>query len=307
MSVRRSLLPPSLEWAAEFHGRLRADEPMSRHTSWHVGGPVDWWFAPRDLTDLRSFLRARPREIPVHWIGLGSNLLVRDGGLRGAAIALHGVLTRIDRLSQTVIHCEAGVPCARIAKQCVKWGLGPASFFAGIPGTLGGALAMNAGAWGGETWPHVEEVTVVGRDGSVRTRQASEYQWGYRHVTLPVADEAFIAARLQLQPHPEASNDEIKVLLDRRRDTQPIGEWSGGSTFTNPPGDHAARLIETAGLKGFRQGGAVVSLKHANFLVNEGQATAADIEGLIAHVRAEVLRVHGVELSTEVRIVGEPA
>jgi UDP-N-acetylmuramate dehydrogenase len=126
-------------------------------------------------------------------------------------------------------------------------------------------------------------------------------------VVLPVADEAFIAARLQLEPHPEASNEEIKVLLDRRRDTQPIGEWSGGSTFTNPPGDHAARLIETAGLKGFRQGGAVVSLKHANFLVNEGQATAADIEGLIAHVRAEVLRVHGVELSTEVRIVGEAA
>ena len=123
----------------------------------------------------------------------------------------------------------------------------------------------------------------------------------------PVADEAFIAARLQLQPHPQASNDEIKVLLDRRRDTQPIGEWSCGSTFTNPPGDHAARLIEAAGLKGVRRGGASVSLKHANFIVNEGEATAADIEGLIAHVRAEVLRVHGVELNTEVRIVGEPA
>lgn len=307
MSGRRSLLPPALEWTADFQGRLRADEPMSRHTSWHVGGPVDWWFVPRDLPDLRAFLRALPREIPVHWIGLGSNLLVRDGGLRGAAIALHGVLTRLDRLSQNTIHCDAGVPCARIAKQCVKWGIGPAAFFAGIPGTLGGALAMNAGAWGGETWPHVEEVTVVGRDGSLQTRTADEYQWGYRHVVPPAADEAFLGARLRFERRPEASNEEIKILLDRRRDTQPIGEWSCGSTFTNPAGDHAARLIETAGLKGCRRGGAVVSHKHANFIVNEGEATAADIEGLIAHVRAEVLRVHGIELNTEVRILGEAA
>ena len=307
MTTRRSLLPPALEWTAEFQGRLRADEPMSRHTSWHVGGPVDWWFTPRDLADLRAFLRALPVALPVHWIGLGSNLLVRDGGLRGAAIALHGVLTRLDRLSQTEVQCEAGVPCARIAKQCVKWGIGPAAFFAGIPGTLGGALAMNAGAWGGETWPHVEEVTVVCRDGSVRTRPASDYQWGYRHVALPAGDEAFIGARLRFEVRPDASDDEIRVLLERRRDTQPIGEWSCGSTFTNPPGDHAARLIETAGLKGCRRGGAVVSTKHANFIVNEGEATAADIEGLIAHVRAEVLRVHGIELCTEVRMVGEAA
>ncbi len=307
MTLRRSLLPPQFEWAAEFNGRLRADEPMARHTSWHVGGPVDWWFMPRDLTDLRSFLRALPRDIPVHWIGLGSNVLVRDGGLRGAAIALHGVLTRVDRLSQSVVHCEAGVPCARIAKQCLKWGLAPAAFLAGIPGTLGGALAMNAGAWGGETWAHVEEVTVVGRDGALRTRQAAEYRWSYRQLQVPVADEAFVGARLQFSAEPNAVYEDMQVLLNRRRETQPIGEWSCGSTFTNPPGDHAARLIEAAGLKGCRQGGAVVSQKHANFLLNDGSATAADIETLIERVRAEVLRVHGVELFTEVRIMGERA
>lgn len=307
MNTLRTSTPLADDWTEAFGLRLRRDEPMSRHTSWHVGGPVDLWFEPRDLGDLRAFLRALPVGIPVHWIGLGSNLLVRDGGLRGAAIALHGVLNRVDRLNQTTIHCDAGVPCARIAKQCVKWGLGPAAFFAGIPGTFGGALAMNAGAWGGETWPHVVEVDVIARDGSVRTRQATEYRYGYRHVEAPVADEAFVAARLRFETQPDASNDEIRGLLERRRETQPIGEWSCGSTFTNPPGDHAARLIESAGLKGHRIGGAVVSTKHANFLVNEGQASAADIESLIHHVRAEVERVHGVKLQTEVRIVGEPA
>jgi UDP-N-acetylmuramate dehydrogenase len=196
------------------------------------------------------------------------------------------------------------VPCARLAKQCIKWGLGPAEFFAGIPGTLGGALAMNAGAFGGETWRHVVEVETIDRAAVRRTRPAAEFLIGYRSVVMP-APEWFLAARLTFEHRPQAHADEIRALLARRKQTQPIGEWSGGSTFTNPPGDHAARLIEAAGLKGHRVGGAVVSTKHANFLINEGGATAADIEQLLLHVQATVERVHGVRLEPEVRIVGE--
>jgi UDP-N-acetylmuramate dehydrogenase len=199
------------------------------------------------------------------------------------------------------------VPCARVARQCAKWLLGPAEFFAGIPGTVGGALAMNAGAWGGETWPHVAEVDVVDRHGGRRTRAASEYRFGYRSLTPPAGGEWFVAVRLEFAPAPAATAERIKELLLRRRETQPIGAWSCGSTFTNPPGDHAARLIESAGLKGRRIGGAMVSPKHANFLVNEGAATADDLERLMALVQSEVERQHGVRLEPEVRIVGERA
>jgi len=153
----------SSPFAPEYAARVLADVPMSRHTSWHVGGPADFFFAPRDAGDLAAFVRQLPAEIALLWIGLGSNLLVRDGGIRGAVIATHGALSSLERSSATRIRVAAGVPCARIARQCVKWGLGPAEFFAGIPGTLGGALAMNAGAWGGETWRHVVEVDVKSR------------------------------------------------------------------------------------------------------------------------------------------------
>ncbi len=297
--------PASIELPPSFAARVRRDEPMSRHTSWHVGGPADYWFEPRDRTDLVAFLRGLPREPPVYWVGLGSNLLVRDGGLRGVVISTHGALGRLDRLSERTVYCEAGVPCARIARQCIKWGLGPAAFFAGIPGTLGGALAMNAGAFGGETWRHVQSVETIDRAGVLRTRAAAEYEIGYRSVRGPATDEWFLAATLAFDPRPGADNAELKALLTRRRDTQPIGEWSCGSVFTNPPGDHAARLIDTAGLKGFRIGGAAVSDKHANFIVNTGDATAADLERLIAHVQQVVESRHGVRLTPEVRIVGE--
>lgn len=295
---------PRLAIPAEFLPRVRLAEPLSRHTSWHVGGPADAFYVPRDAIELARFLAQLPADVPVHFLGLGSNVLIRDGGLRGVVVQLHGSLDRLERVGPTRIHADAGVPCARVARQCVKWHLGPAEFFAGIPGTVGGALAMNAGAWGGETWPHVVEVDTVDRAGTRRTRPASDYAWGYRRLTAP-APEWFVGARFEFAALPEASMERIKALLERRRDTQPIGEWSCGSTFTNPPGDHAARLIEAAGLKGAGIGGARVSAKHANFLINEGQATAADLERLIAHVQATVERVHGVRLVPEVKIVGE--
>jgi UDP-N-acetylmuramate dehydrogenase len=289
-----------------FTARVRHDEPLSRHTSWHVGGPAEIFFNPRDRADLAAFLRGLPAEVPIHWIGLGSNLLVRDGGIPGVVISSHGTLDVLERLDETTVQAECGVACARLARQCIRWGLGPAEFFAGIPGTVGGALAMNAGAFGGETWRHVRELQTIDRRGVERRRPAAEYQIAYRQVTPPAPEVWFVAASLSFERRPEAHAGEVRALLARRRESQPIGAWSCGSVFTNPPGDHAARLIETAGLKGYRIGDASVSEKHANFFINHGTARAADLEGLIEHVRDTVERVHGVKLQTEVRIVGVP-
>ncbi len=299
MTALREIIP------SEFLPTVRFDEPLSRHTSWHVGGPADAYFTPRSRGELAQFLSVLPSEVPVYWLGLGSNVLVRDGGLRGVVISLHLGVNHLERIAETRIHADAGVPCARIARQCARWLLGPAEFFAGIPGTVGGALAMNAGAWGAEIWPHVVEVDVVDRAGHIATRSASEYEYGYRRVKAPTPNEWFIAARLEFRVDPSAHQERIRDLLEARRAKQPIGAWSCGSTFTNPPGDHAARLIEASGLKGLRIGGAVVSEKHANFLINDGDATARDIEHLIDRVQADVLARQGVRLETEVRIIGE--
>lgn len=292
-------LPP------DFATRVMRDEPMSRHTSWHVGGPAELFFRPLDIADAAAFLRTLPADTPVMWLGLGSNLLVRDGGIRGAVIETHGAFSELERRGDTDVWAGAGVTCAKLAKHCVRWGLGPAEFFAGIPGTVGGALAMNAGAFGGETWPHVVSVTTLDRNGIVRERSAAEFQVGYRSVKGP-PDEWFTGALLRLQLRSEASGDDIRLLLARRKATQPITAWSCGSVFTNPPGDHAARLIDTAGLKGTRIGGACVAQMHANFILNEGSASAADIERLIQHVQETVWRVHAVRLHPEVQVVGEP-
>ena len=291
-------LPP------DFEARVKRNEPMSKHTSWHVGGPADLFFSPLDTSDVAVFLQSLEPGTPVMWIGLGSNLLVRDGGIRGAVIETHGIFDELQRRAENEVWCGSGVACAKLAKQCIKWGLGPAEFFAGIPGTLGGALAMNAGAFGGETWRHVVSVAVIDRNGVRRERPASDYAVGYRHVAGP-KDEWFLGALLRFEARPGVSNDDIRQLLAKRKATQPIQEWSCGSVFTNPPGDHAARLVEACGLKGFRIGGARVSEMHANFIVNDGTASAADIEQLIGHVRQTVEQKHGVRLNTEVRIVGE--
>ncbi len=292
---------------AGFETRVLRDEPMSRHTSWRVGGPADAWFAPANADELSEFLSRLPPGVPVTWVGLGSNLLVRDGGIRGVVISVHGILNALERVGDLMVRAEAGVACARLGRQCAKWQLGPADFFAGIPGTVGGALAMNAGAWGSETWPFVMRVDVIDRGGKRHTRAAAEYSFSYRSVTPPVAGEWFLAATFRFEPRPDASTDSIRQLLERRHEAQPIGDWSCGSVFTNPPGGHAAQLIESAGLKGCRIGGASVSTKHANFIINEGQATATDLEALVRHVQETVERMHGVQLTPEVRVIGETA
>jgi UDP-N-acetylmuramate dehydrogenase len=288
-----------------FESRIKRDEPMSRHTSWHVGGPADLYFSPRDRADLLAFLATLPPGTPLFWLGLGSNLLVRDRGIRGVVIDTTSGLTRLERINDTMLTCEAGVPCARLARQCIKWGMGPAEFLAGIPGTLGGALAMNAGAFGGETWPRVRSVDVSDARGNARRRDAREYSYGYRHIVAPAAGEFFLAAALEFESRPGITDDAMRELLATRKEKQPIGEWSCGSTFTNPPGEHAARLIEASGLKGFRIGDIMVSPKHANFLVNVGAATAADVEKLVAHIRETVQRRFQITLTPEFHTVGE--
>jgi len=290
----------------ELRGELRRDEPMASHTSWRVGGPAEIWYRPADLQDLQDFMSSLSADIAVHWVGLGSNLLVRDGGLSGAVISTHGVIDNIARLGDSIVYAESGVACAKLARSCSRWGLGPADFFAGIPGTVGGALAMNAGAFGGETWERVNAVDVINRSGALRRRHRDEYQVGYRSVAGP-ANEWFIGAEFGFDQGVPAGRDAIRELLARRKATQPIGVPSCGSVFRNPPDDHAAKLIEAAGLKGFHIGGAYVSDKHANFIINEGQATAADIEALIAHVMETVEKKHGVKLIPEVRVLGVAA
>jgi UDP-N-acetylmuramate dehydrogenase len=301
----------NLSITPEFMTRVRWHEPMSTHTSWRVGGPADMFFLPRDIEDLSAFLRVLPVSVPVYWVGLGSNLLVRDGGIRGAVVATAGAFTRIERRSQSRVYCQASVPCARIARACANWGLSQAEFFSGIPGTFGGALAMNAGAFGDETWRHVISVEAINRRGQRHVRQATEYRVGYRRVEAPDSiqaagdEEWFLSAELQFEPNNGEARGSVRSLTDRRKQTQPLGQWSCGSVFKNPPGDHAARLIEAAALKGFRIGDAVVSEKHANFIINEGHATAGEIERVIQHVQRTVRSMHGVALEPEVRIVGE--
>jgi len=286
---------------------IRMDEPMSRHTTWRVGGPADRYYRPGGVAALAQHLAALPDDEPVTWIGLGSNLLVRDGGIRGTVVAPHLGLTGLTREGERGLRVEAGVACARLAKQCARHSIGPAAFFIGIPGTVGGALAMNAGAWGCETWDLVRSVETVDRSGALRERAAEEYQVGYRSVTPPAPGEWFVAAHLEFPEAGSTSEAEIRDLLAERKAKQPIGLPSCGSVFTNPPGDHAARLIDSAGLKGLRIGGAQVSERHANFIVNTGDASAADIEALIAEVRARVHAAHGVDLVPEVHVVGEAA
>jgi UDP-N-acetylmuramate dehydrogenase len=286
-------------------GKLLLNEPLARYTSWRVGGRADQLYIPADLEDLRHFLQSLDEAEPIYFIGLGSNLLVRDGGVRGTVVLMHNVLTTL-QMDGEAVYAEAGVTCAKLAKFCAKEARQGAEFFAGIPGTLGGALAMNAGCYGSETWNVVKRVTTINKRGELNTRDAAEFIPSYRHIDMPVSDEWFVAAWLRLE-HGDAqeSAQKIKGLLAKRLAAQPLNQPSAGSTFRNPPGDFAARLIEASGLKGYIIGGAQVSEKHANFIVNIGGANALDIELLIQHMRETVLEKQGVALQQEVKVLGE--
>lgn len=285
-------------------GKLTLNEPLATYTTWRVGGAAEKFFEPADLADLQQFLRQLPSEESVFWFGLGSNLLVRDGGIKGTVIHTAGRLNDLRLIADGQVYAQAGVYCAKVARLSVRSNLTGVEFLAGIPGTLGGALAMNAGAFGGETWTHVVAVDTLDRSGVLRRREKSQFKLGYRSVG-GVPDEWFVAAYL----HPPAGDGKlaekkIRQLLRQRAQTQPTQQFNAGSVFRNPPGDHAARLIEACGLKAYRLGGAEVSSKHANFIVNTGAATAWEIEQLIVHVQHRVFEKCGVLLEPEVHIVG---
>jgi len=289
----------------DFKGTLHIDEPMVNHTSWRVGGKVDQLYIPADIDDLSSFLKNLPAEEPVMFIGLGSNLLVRDGGIRGTVISLKGSLPEITLLENNVIRASASVSCAKLSRFCHRNNLLGGEFFAGIPGLLGGALAMNAGAFGGETWSVIESVTTVDMRGNIHARLPQDYEISYRSVKSN-RNEWFVSADIKLTlGDGEVAAKNVKELLEKRNKTQPIGQPSCGSVFKNPQGDFAARLIEACGLKGYRIGDAVVSEKHANFIINSGNASASDVEKLMELVQKTVEQKKGVKLQSEVKIVGE--
>ena len=290
-----------------FKGVLLENEAMSRHTSWRVGGVADRFYRPTDLNDLSLYLKSLNNDEPIFFLGLGSNLLVDDAGVRGTVICTSGVLNEIKKLDETRIHVEVGVPSPKLAKFSAKLGLTGAEFLSGIPGTVGGALKMNAGAVGGETWDIVESVETIDMQGNVYKRTPEEFSIAYRSVKgKQKLEEWFISAVIKLaQGDKEQSLQKIKEHLNRRGATQPTQQPNAGSVFRNPVGDYAARLIEKCGLKGFCIGGACVSEKHANFIINTGTATAEDIKSLIKNVHEKVLQQHGVDLIREVQIIGE--
>jgi len=286
-----------------YRGYLAFDEPMGRHVSWRAGGTARCYFEPADVPELEQFMAVLDADEPLLWLGLGSNVLVRDQGFPGTVIATGKALQGLTHEGECLWRAEAGVACAKLARQSAAQGCGGVEFMAGIPGSIGGALAMNAGAFGGETWSCVTQVQTLDRYGQQHTRSAEDFQIGYRSVTGR-EDEWFLAAWFRLQLANVDGMARIKTLLARRGETQPLGQSSCGSVFRNPPGDYAARLIDRCGLKGRRIGNACVSDKHANFIINLGGATASDIEALMECVRETVERIHGVNLIPEVRIVG---
>lgn len=286
-------------------GKLLKHTSLASYTSWRVGGVAACIYLPADRLDLINFLKSIPPAEPILWLGLGSNTLIRDGGFRGTVIVTQGRLHNLSQLDNTTLRAEAGVACPAFARFSARLGLENAEFLAGIPGTMGGALAMNAGCHGGETWELVVAVETINRQGECLIRYPHEFQITYRNVK-GLTDEWFLAGHFQLQTGvKELALERIRKLLDHRAATQPTSEPNCGSTFRNPPGDYAGRLIEACGLKGKRVGGASVSHKHANFIVTDQTAKAADVEQLIELIQVEVARIHGVHLIREVHVLGD--
>ncbi len=286
-------------------GVLLHDEPMSKHTTWRVGGKAEMYFVPKDKAALVQLMCQLPSNIPVFWFGLGSNLLVRDGGIPGMVICTLKSLGLIERVSEDTVYAQAGVTSAKLAKYCARHGLEGAEFLAGIPGSFGGAVAMNAGAFGGDTWTMIKRIECLDRDGNIRWYNKDEIDHAYRHVALP-NESWIVGAEIKLTPIKGLDlARRIRELLKTRGVSQPVQTANAGSVFKNPENDHAARLLEQAELKGTRIGGAHFSEKHANFIVNDGTASAIEIESLIEVGQKTVQARFGVLLSPEVRIVGE--
>lgn len=282
------------------------DIPLRDLNSWRVGGVADQFYFCTDKEKLSYNLQKRNFKLPIMFIGLGSNTLFRDGGFRGTIIAMHKGLNHI-KLEDQLFYAESGVSCSKLAKYIARLGYANSAFLAGIPGTLGGALAMNAGCYGSETWDFVDKVLTIDQNGIEHLRKKEEFDIAYRHVeNKKNPQEFFIAAWLEFQQgNKEKAESDIKKLLEKRKLTQPLNWPTAGSTFRNPDGHFAAKLIEESGLKGYQIGGAQVSEKHANFIINRGNASASDIENLITYIKAKVFKQTKIILETEIRIIGE--
>ncbi len=270
---------------------------MSKHCSFRAGGLAQDFFTPNTLDELSDFLKNNHK--PILMLGLGSNLLVRDRGFDGVVIKLKAFNQLV--VNNGLIHADAGVSLAKLSRFCEAKNLNGGEFLSAIPGSIGGALAMNAGAFGTEIWSLVESVTTIHPSGVIRNRAPADFDIAYRHVVNKNFDEYFIRAKFKFNQTQKLNN--IKALLEKRRQSQPIGEANCGSVFKNPRPQFAATLIEKSNLKGVCIGGACVSNKHANFIINRDQASASDIEKLIAHIQQTVKSKFGIALETEVKII----
>ncbi len=294
-------------------GAVMLNEPLSRHTSFRIGGPATALVEPADREDLAALLGAvRDRGLPWLVLGGGTNLLVRDGGFRGVVISLRR-LAAVEVVREyrslggsfAVVRAEAGAALGKLLSLAVERGLTGVEFAAGIPGTVGGAVCMNAGTAQGEIGDVVDTVILLGPSGDLLIRGREEMKFGYRTADVPAGHIVLETSVILRKDESGAVTARVKRLLEQRKDRQPGGQPNAGSIFKNPPGEAAGRLIESAGLKGRRVGGAQVSEKHANFIVNTGDATAADVTALMDQVAARVLEAHKVRLEPEIRIVGE--
>jgi UDP-N-acetylmuramate dehydrogenase len=283
-------------------------KPLAPLTSWHIGGQAERYYCPNSQDALSHYLHLLPENTPLTWLGLGSNVLILDGGIKGAVIGTTDLQELYAQPDGTIV-AQAGVACAKLARFCCKLGLPDAAFFAGIPGTVGGALSMNAGAFSGQTWEWVQQVIVMDRRGQIAYRSPKDFTIGYRSVkglAEEQKDEAFVGAIFKFLHQPGVDGmQKIKELLRKRKQSQPIGTFNCGSVYRNPDGDFAARLIEECGLKGHTVGAAMVSPKHANFIINSGQALANDVETLMSTIESAVHSRFGIELKAEVRILGQ--
>ncbi len=291
--------------AMDCKGRFAENEQLHQYTTWRVGGPARYFYRPKGVEDLATFMALIPEEVSITWLGLGSNVLIRDGGIDGVVIAHQGCLREFTQLDDTTVRAEAGLACAQVARFAARLNLQGAEFLAGVPGTIGGALNLNAGCFGSETWNFVVAAEMMNRQGEIKLRQAKDFDYQYRYVKRP-ENEWFVAGHFQLTAGvKEVSLDKIRELLDRRANSQPTGKPTGGSVFRNPPGNFSAKLIEQCGLKGFSMGGAEISTKHANFIISSSETKAQDIERLMEHVGEQVNAKFGIKLVPEVHIIGD--
>jgi UDP-N-acetylmuramate dehydrogenase len=288
-------------------GKLLREEPLGPFTWFRVGGAADVLFLPADHEDLSDFLRALPASVPVTVLGVGSNVIVRDGGVTGVVIRLAGrAFAGVEAEGSSLIAGSAALD-ATVARAAAKAGIGGLEFYAGIPGTIGGALTMNAGCYGAETKDVLISAWGYDRAGERRVLARQDFGYSYRHSEAP-ADIIWVEATFQGRPDdPAAIHARIDEITARREQTQPIREKTGGSTFKNPPGRSSWKLVDEAGWRGKLYGGAMFSPLHSNFMINTGDATAADLEGLGEAVRADVKAKAGIDLQWEIRRIGTPA